>query len=154
MRGAAVSEVELDALQTELRRFAEERRWGGFHTPKNLVMALAGEVGELLELFQWLTPEESEAVLAGPRADEVRDELADVTLYLVRLADILGVDLLAAASAKLDRNRERFPAPLQPGTGHRSASDEAPETSSREGAPGPIGSGGVSPPLGSDQREV
>ncbi|MBY5162083.1 nucleotide pyrophosphohydrolase [Nitriliruptoria bacterium AS10] len=75
-------------------------------------MALAGEAGELLAEFQWLTPDEASAVMDDPaKADAVRDELADVAIYLVRLADILGVDLAAAAHAKIDRNDERFPAP-------------------------------------------
>ncbi|SFQ45309.1 NTP pyrophosphatase, house-cleaning of non-canonical NTPs [Amycolatopsis arida] len=102
--------MTLDDLALRLRDFAAARNWEPFHTPKNLVMALSGEVGELTELFQWLTPEESAAVLDDPgTAHDVRDELADVLLYLVRLADVLGVDLLAAAEAKIDRNEHRFP---------------------------------------------
>lgn len=102
--------MTLDALTQRLRDFAAARAWEPFHTPKNLTMALSGEVGELTALFQWLTPEES----ADWRADETRefnvqDEIADVMLYLVRLADILGVDLLEAANAKVDRNEKRFP---------------------------------------------
>ncbi|MCC5948012.1 MAG: nucleotide pyrophosphohydrolase [Nitriliruptoraceae bacterium] len=73
-------------------------------------MALSGEVGELVEIFQWLTPEQSAGVLDGERAGDVHDELADVLIYLVRLADVLGVDLIAAAQAKMDRNLARFPA--------------------------------------------
>jgi dCTP diphosphatase len=105
-----VSEERLDALRLRLRDFARERDWEQFHTPKNLAMALAGEVGELLEIFQWLTPEEAAAVLEGPRATDVEDELADVVIYLVRLADVLGVDLVAAAKEKLDRSAHRYPA--------------------------------------------
>ena len=102
--------MTLDALAQRLRDFAAARDWEPFHTPKNLTMALAGEVGELTALFQWLTPAES----ADWRSDETRefnveDEIADVMLYLVRLADVLGVDLLAAANAKVDRNEKRFP---------------------------------------------
>lgn len=104
-----MTDSDLEALRTGLHRFAQERDWERFHTPKNLAMALAGEVGELLEIFQWLTPEESVAVLEDARADDVRDELADVLIYLVRLADVLGVDLVAAANGKLRRNQERFP---------------------------------------------
>ena len=100
---------DLDALAARLRDFATARDWEQFHTPKNLAMALAGEAGELLEVFQWLTPEQSAAVLDGERAGDVEDELADVLIYLVRLADVLGVDLLAAADAKVDRNEQRFP---------------------------------------------
>jgi NTP pyrophosphatase (non-canonical NTP hydrolase) len=99
----------VDELALRLRDFAAERDWEPFHTPKNLAMALAGEVGELLEIFQWLTPEQATEVMDSGRADDVRDELADVTIYLVRLADILGVDLLEVAHTKLERNHERFP---------------------------------------------
>ena len=99
----------VDELRSRLREFARERDWEQFHTPKNLAMALAGEVGELLEIFQWLTPEQATEVMDSGRADDVRDELADVTIYLVRLADMLGVDLLEAAHTKLERNHDRFP---------------------------------------------
>ena len=104
-----MSDEGLEALRAKLQEFARERDWEQFHTPKNLSMALAGEVGELLELFQWLTPEQAAEVMGSGRAEDVRDELADVTIYLVRLADILGVDLLEAAHAKLERNHDRFP---------------------------------------------
>jgi dCTP diphosphatase len=97
-------------LQARLRTFAHDRDWDQFHTPKNLAMALAGEVGELLEVFQWMTPEQAAAVMDGDRAGDVEDELADILIYLVRLADVLGVDLAAAAAAKLDRNEHRYPA--------------------------------------------
>ena len=104
-----MSDDSVDALRLELRQFARERDWEQFHNPKNLAMALAGEVGELLEIFQWLTPEEAAAVMDSPRAADVDDELADVAIYLLRLADVLDVDLLEVAHAKLERNRERFP---------------------------------------------
>jgi NTP pyrophosphatase (non-canonical NTP hydrolase) len=97
------------ALRDQLRRFALERDWGQFHTPKNLAMALAGESGEVLEHFQWLTAEQSAALDAGTR-DAVALELADVLLYLVRLADVLGVDLAESARRKMAINGERYPA--------------------------------------------
>jgi dCTP diphosphatase len=96
----------LDELQYRIGEFARERDWEQFHTPKNLAMALAGEVGELVEIFQWLTTEQASRVMYGPRADDVRDELADVLVYLLRLADVLDVDLLAAAKVKLARNAQ------------------------------------------------
>lgn len=99
----------VDELRSQLREFARERDWEQFHTPKNLAMALAGEVGELLEIFQWLTPEQAAEVMESGRADDVRDELADVMIYLVRLVDILGVNLLEVAHNKLERNLDRFP---------------------------------------------
>ncbi len=100
----------LSQLQERVRRFAEERDWGQFHTPKNLTMALAGEIGELIEHFQWLTPGESAQVMADSATGRaIEDELADVLIYLVRLADVLGVDLLDAAGRKLVRNADRYP---------------------------------------------
>jgi NTP pyrophosphatase (non-canonical NTP hydrolase) len=99
---------ELDALRDALRAFAAERDWDRFHTPKNLAAALAVEAAELLEPFQWLTAEESAALTPAQRAS-VCEEMADVMLYLVRLADRLDVDLLAAARDKIRRNAERYP---------------------------------------------
>jgi dCTP diphosphatase len=104
-----VTNDPISALQAVLRNFAAVREWEQFHTPKNLTMALAGEIGELLEIFQWLTPEASTEIMDSARADDVRDELADVFIYLARLADVLEVDLAAVAAAKMDRNVGRFP---------------------------------------------
>lgn len=98
----------LQRLRDRLREFAAEREWERFHTPKNLAMALAGEAGEVIEHFQWLSAEESGALPPDVR-DEVALELADVLLYLVRLADVLGVDLAAAADRKLSINAKRYP---------------------------------------------
>jgi NTP pyrophosphatase (non-canonical NTP hydrolase) len=116
----------LTALQDRVRRFAEERDWGQFHTPKNLVMALAGEVGELIAHFQWLTPAQSDTVMADPAtARAVADELADVLIYLVRLGDVLGVDLLDAAERKLAENAERYPADQARGSAAKAPRTEA-----------------------------
>jgi NTP pyrophosphatase (non-canonical NTP hydrolase) len=101
--------VTLDELTAQVREFASARDWEQFHTPKNLAMALAGEVGELLAELQWLTPEESARVMADPEpAARMRSELADVTIYLTRLADILEVDLIEAARAKLAESERRY----------------------------------------------
>lgn len=94
--------------QDRLRSFGAERDWLRFHTPKNLVMALSVEASELLEIFQWLTPEESQQVMTGDRADDVRDEVADILIYLLRLADVLDVDLEDAVRVKVASNAERF----------------------------------------------
>ncbi|MGB3015234.1 MAG: nucleotide pyrophosphohydrolase [Candidatus Nanopelagicales bacterium] len=99
--------MTLDELTDALRAFAAERDWDQFHTPKNLAMALAGEAGELLAEYQWLTPQESLA-LDDQKKQAVADEMGDVLIYLVRLADVAGIDLLEAASAKLQRNRRRY----------------------------------------------
>lgn len=103
---------DLDALRRRLAAFAAARRWEPYHTPKNLAAALSVEASELLEIFQWLTPEESARVMADPdSAHRVRDEVADVLAYLLQFCDALGVDPLAALSAKIDRNEQRFPVP-------------------------------------------
>jgi NTP pyrophosphatase (non-canonical NTP hydrolase) len=99
----------LQELRDALRRFAAERDWERFHSPKNLAMALSVEVAELVEHFQWLSEEESSA-LPTERLALVREELADVLIYLVRLADRLDVELLAAARAKMVKNALKYPA--------------------------------------------
>ncbi|MBV7695689.1 nucleotide pyrophosphohydrolase [Streptomyces sp. TRM70350] len=106
---------DLAALQRRLAAFAAARNWQPYHTPKNLVAALSVEASELVEIFQWLTPEESARVMADPdTAQRVRDEVADVLAYLLQLCEVLGIDPLAALAAKIDRNEERFPAPEGP----------------------------------------
>jgi NTP pyrophosphatase (non-canonical NTP hydrolase) len=99
----------LDQLRDTLRRFSAERDWDQFHSPKNLAMALIVEAGELVEHFQWMSEQES-ATLTQTRLAEVRAEMADVFIYLVRLADRLDVDLLAAAAEKIELNAQRYPA--------------------------------------------
>jgi NTP pyrophosphatase (non-canonical NTP hydrolase) len=100
----------LDDLTAALRDFARARDWEQFHTPKNLAMALAGETGELVACFQWLTPEQSVRVMDAPdTAAEIESELADVLQYLIRLADVLDVDLARAVRRKMRLNESRFP---------------------------------------------
>jgi dCTP diphosphatase len=101
--------TELESLRDELRSFAAERDWDQFHSPKNLAMALSAEAGELLEVFQWLTPEAS-ATLAPEKHAAVSEEIADVLLYVIRLADKLGIDPVVAARAKLAANARKYPA--------------------------------------------
>ena len=100
----------LEDLRMRLRQFADERDWHQFHSPKNLIMALSGEVGELTEHFQWLSEAQSEVdQLAGDVRAEVEDEVADVFLYLIRLADRLQIDLSSAAKCKIEKNATRYP---------------------------------------------
>ncbi|HCL2724865.1 TPA: nucleotide pyrophosphohydrolase [Pseudomonas aeruginosa EF8E] len=107
---APSSLVEVGQLAAALERFAAERNWAQFHSPKNLVMALTGEVGELSEIFQWMDEEQSKDAARHPdTAQAVQDELADVLMYLVRLASVLGVDLDAAARQKLEQNNRKYP---------------------------------------------
>jgi len=102
--------VDTSRLAGALRGFSAERDWDQFHTPKNLAMALSVEAAELLEPFQWLTPQQSLALASDPeRAQQVADELADVFIYLVRLADILAIDLNDAVTAKLATNAVKYP---------------------------------------------
>jgi NTP pyrophosphatase (non-canonical NTP hydrolase) len=104
--------LELADLQRRLVDFAAARHWQPYHTPKNLAVALSVEASELLEIFQWLTPEQAAAVMADPdSAHRVRDEAADVLAYLLQFCAVLGVDVLAALAAKIDRNELRFPRP-------------------------------------------
>ncbi len=99
---------EIEALQKALREFARQREWDQFHSPKNLAAALSVESAELLEHFQWLTDEQSRNFFEDKRA-QVAEELADVMLYALQLADKLGIDLIAAAWKKLEINREKYP---------------------------------------------
>ena len=100
--------TELETLRDQIRAFAEERDWDQFHSPKNLAMALAGAAAEILEIFQWLPEEQSRSLVAKAMA-AADEEIADVLLYLVRLADRLGIDPLAAAQRKLARNASKYP---------------------------------------------
>lgn len=100
---------EIEIFNQEVRNFAAERNWLKFHTPKNLAMAIAGEAGELAAEFQWLTPEESEvANLSREKQRDIAMEIADVFLYLIRLTDVLNIDLLDSAREKLKINELRF----------------------------------------------
>lgn len=106
-----MTELDVARLQRRLAEFAAARDWEQYHTPKNLVAALSVEAAELLEIFQWLTPEQSARVMNDPgTAHRVRDEVADVLAYLLQFCEVVGVDVLAALSAKIDRNEKRFPA--------------------------------------------
>ena len=106
---------DLPSLTQSLRDFAQARDWEQFHSPKNLASALSVEAAELLEHFQWLTEEQSRA-LAAPKKAEVAAEAADVLLYLLQLCDKLGIDLAAAARAKLLVNAEKYPVALAQGS--------------------------------------
>jgi dCTP diphosphatase len=103
--------VDIVQLQKALKIIADKRDWRKFHSPKNLVMALTGEVGELVEIFQWLTEQESALVMANESLSAaVKDEVADVLIYLAQLAAVLELDLDEAVQAKLKKNAEKYPA--------------------------------------------
>jgi NTP pyrophosphatase (non-canonical NTP hydrolase) len=111
---------ELEDLRDRLREFAGARDWEQFHSPKNLAMALIVEAGELVEHFQWLTAAES-SDLPEAKREEIANEMADVLLYLVRIADRLNVDLHAAALRKIAINETRYPVAKARGTAKKSA---------------------------------
>ena len=100
--------TDLESLRDQLRTFASDRDWDQFHSPKNLAAALAVEASELLEHFQWLTEAQSQQ-LPPETLNEVSNEVADVLLYLIRISDKLGIDIFAAANAKILLNAEKYP---------------------------------------------
>lgn len=111
---ALIKDVEMDlsALQATLRRFAAERDWQPFHNPKNLAMALMVEAAELTEIFQWMTPDEAARTRESPTVQQhLGEEMADVLLYLLQLADHTGIDLEAAVADKLIKNAQKYPPP-------------------------------------------
>ena len=112
-----MTELDVRALQRRLAAFAAARDWERYHTPKNLAAALSVEASELVEIFQWLTPEESARVMESPgTAHRVADEVADVLAYLLQFCEVLGIDPLEALAEKIDRNEARFPVPGLPDT--------------------------------------
>ena len=109
---------EFQYFRDRVRAFAEARDWDAFHSPKNLTMALGGEVSELLDLFQWLTEAQSYDLTPEQR-QAAAHEIADVQIYLLRLADKLGVDIPGAVEEKMAINEERYPAELARGSARK-----------------------------------
>ena len=108
--------MSIESLTAQLRDFAQDREWEQFHTPRNLAMALSGETGELLSLFQWLRDEQVSGWLDDPsNRTAVEHEMADVFGYLLRLADVLDVNLEIALRAKIDINAQKYPVELARG---------------------------------------
>lgn len=106
--------MDLQALQSRLRGFAAERNWESYLNPKNLAMALTVEAAELQEIFQWMTPDEAANIASKPDAHQhLGEEVADVLMYLVQLADRAGIDLEAAVERKLLLNARKYPPPSQ-----------------------------------------
>jgi len=112
-RQAQYDYLYMEQIKIKLRKFANERNWNQFHSPKNLVMALNGEMGELTEIFQWLDNDES--YLEDLNSKDVvrcKEEIADVFLYLIRLADKLEIDLIKEANNKIETNKKKYPIEL------------------------------------------
>ena len=108
--------MDVSSMQAQLRSFAGERDWDQYHSPKNLSMALAIEASELMESFQWVGAEESRKVVDYPdELNKVTEEVADVFIYTLRIADVLGIDLEKAVWAKMERNATKYPSDV----GHR-----------------------------------
>jgi NTP pyrophosphatase (non-canonical NTP hydrolase) len=101
--------MDIAKIQEFQRQFAKEREWEQFHTPKNLSMALSAEVGELLEIFQWLTTEQSDNLKESEKKNEVSEELADITYYVLRIADMMDIDLEKAVWDKMKKNADKYP---------------------------------------------
>ena len=108
--------MDLTDVQQRLRAFADEREWAQFHSPRNLTLALVGEVGELAELMQWRTDEEVAELAAGDGREAVSDELADIFTYLVEIAGALQIDLDEAVHAKITKNAAKYPVELSRGS--------------------------------------
>lgn len=99
---------DLTVLRDAMREFTAEREWERYHDPKSLMLALVGEVGELSEIFQWMpSSEAADRAQREPVRQQAADEIADVLLYLVRLSDVLGIDVMSAAVEKIAKNREK-----------------------------------------------
>lgn len=113
-----MSKGTLETLQSDLQQFVKDRDWGQFHAPKNLSMAISAEAGELLALLQWL-PEDDTDALDDPLRKRVVEEIADVFLYLLLIAQRLDIDLIEAASAKLVENGKKYPAELVRGSARK-----------------------------------
>jgi NTP pyrophosphatase (non-canonical NTP hydrolase) len=102
--------MDIPKLQSRLQEFAAERRWQPYQTPKNLAMAMVVEAAELVEIFQWMTPEESQAIAQDPaKLEHLGEEIADVMLYLLQIADQTGVDVADAVERKLAKNAVKYP---------------------------------------------
>jgi len=104
--------MNIKNIQKQLADFADERDWDQFHNPKNLSMALSVEASELVEIFQWLTPEQAEAIMSSSEGEHVQEEMADIMIYLIRMADKLNVDLENAVNDKNIKNGKRYPVSL------------------------------------------
>jgi len=114
--------MNIKTIQKQLSDFADERDWDQFHNPKNLAMALSVEASELVEIFQWLTPEQAEEIMDSSQSDHVKEEVADVMIYLLRLADKLDIDLESIVNDKIVQNGKKYPVNLSKGNADKSTS--------------------------------
>ena len=110
--------MDISKIQNQLKKFAIERDWEQFHTPTNLAMALSVEASELVEIFQWLKPEESN-LPDQKQIESINDEVADIAMYLLRFCSVLEIDLESAIKSKLERNAEKYPINLSKGNSQK-----------------------------------
>ena len=110
--------MNISEIQDKLEIFASERDWGQFHTPKNLSMALSVEASELVEIFQWLKPEESNSP-NQKQSQEINSEVADIAMYLLRFCSVLGIDIEEAIEKKLEKNALKYPVNLSKGNAQK-----------------------------------
>ena len=110
--------MNISEIQNQLKKFAIERDWEQFHTPKNLAMALSVEASELVEIFQWLNVEESNSPDQS-QIEEINNEVADIAMYLLRFCSVLGIDLENAIERKLERNTQKYPVNLSKGNAQK-----------------------------------
>ena len=103
--------MDLEKYKQKIRKFADDRNWEKYHNPKNLSMALSGEVGELIEIFQWINSDDSHK-LSDEDLQSAKEELADIMIYLIRLADKLDIDLEEAVQEKMKLNEKNYPLEL------------------------------------------
>jgi len=114
--------MNIKNIQKQLADFADKRDWDQFHNPKNLAMALSVEASELVEIFQWLTPEQAKAIMDSGESEHVKEEMADIMIYLIRMADKLNVDLENAVISKIAQNGEKYSVELSKGNANKSTS--------------------------------
>ena len=114
--------MDIKDTQKQLADFADDRDWDQFHNPKNLAMALSVEASELVEIFQWLTPEQAEEIMDSSQSDHVKEEVADVMIYLLRMADKLDIDLESIVNDKIVQNGKKYPVNLSKGNADKSTS--------------------------------
>jgi NTP pyrophosphatase (non-canonical NTP hydrolase) len=114
--------MNIKNIQDQLSDFANVRDWDQFHNPKNLAMALSVEASELVEIFQWLTPDQAEVIMMSGESEHVKEEIADVMIYLLRLADKLDIDLESIVSDKIVQNGKKYPVNLSKGNADKSTS--------------------------------
>ena len=108
MTSITQSSDSIDALRARINQFVKERDWGQFHSPKNLAMAMIVEAGEVVELFQWMTEQQSRCLDEATK-EQVGQELSDTFVYLLRIAEVCGIDLIEAANKKIDLNAKKYP---------------------------------------------